>query len=237
MSISSTQNKLIKTLKNICKDIYSITNTSKEIAAEAASNIGGIKNRDKQYFEVMVEAVISKYCTDIVTILDNDTKIIKNILKQSISIKFDKIKDTLNVKNLYYMRNPRGSQCPPDFVIICNGELPVKIECKSARKLTPVWNCSIPAPDTIYVFNSSSINKTFVFRRHHIISEANAKYITTLCDEVTALCKEFSKKNKLETAPTFDYYPRKMFNQKTKFNPDDAQKMYEETIASIDDLL
>lgn len=224
-----------KTIEAICNEIYnykkienSNSNTNSKTKTKTDS---GLKNKLSQPFEIIVEKIIVKNgCISI-----NDKEIIKSIKKiNNTKIDFNEF-EKLKKNKIYYIRNPNGSQCPPDFLIISNNYKQLKLECKSSKTLKPVWNCSLPSNDTIYAFYSSKINNCFLFRSFHIITDDTIKSLNNLVEQINILCKEYKKsqtKNK-ELKSSFEYYNRKMFNQLVNFNITERTKLYEDVIKEI----
>lgn len=210
------------TLEAIISDIYSY---NKKVAKTVAKLSAGIKNKLSQPFESIVEHILIKHkCVQL-----TDKDILKCLKKQYDTLV---ISDKLDKDKIYFIRNPNGSQAPPDFLILSVGSKPVKLECKSSKTLKPVWNCSLPSKDTIYVFYSSKVNASFVFRSHHIIKDDVIISLNELVEKINKLCKEYNKLM-LPKSPSFSYYNRKMFNQLVAFDIKDRHKFYEETLRSL----
>jgi hypothetical protein len=126
----------------------------------------------------------------------------------------------INLSNYKYQ--PNGSQKPPDFKInYCDSM--INIECKSSKLKTPMWNCSLPNKDTIYIFSTPKSNILFfgdwICNDH--IKEITNKFIDTVKNNVIDYNFELST---LQSTYKWSVSFRKMFNQKTIF---DDQKQSE----------
>jgi hypothetical protein len=138
-----------------------------------------------------------------------------------------KIKLT-NKKNTYYVKNPFGTQKPPDFLILVNNLKPIKIECKSSKTLRPLWNCSLPNIDTIYIFYSGKIKKIFINLSKHIISNNTIDELTELTHKIKLLLNEVQKDKK-----EFFYYIRNMYVQNKNYEILKRNDMLNDTIIYI----
>lgn len=167
----------------------------------------GLKN-EYQPFEELVERVIQNYA-----LLANDST-------------------EANPNCIYYTRNPNGCQKPPDF-IIGQGQMYLKIECKSSKTLKPMWNCSLPEMDTVYVFQAKTLNTVFVCQGSDLISESEKCALSDLHASINKMVQEFNQNQ----AFGFTYYPRKMFNQVHKFELKQRQSLYDSTLRNIQSLL
>lgn len=92
------------------------------------------------------------------------------------------VENILKELNIKYTYQPNGTQRFPDFYI---EDYNIELECKSSIGKTPMWNCSYPKKDAIYVFSSKSEKQTFVFYGREIVNE-----------EVAKIYEEYSKKHK-----------------------------------------
>lgn len=70
-----------------------------------------------------------------------------------------------------YILQPSGSQGFPDVLIHDFDSRFICLECKSGKGKSPMWNDSVPNPESIYVFASSSLNETTVFLGMDVLSE------------------------------------------------------------------
>ena len=93
----------------------------------------------------------------------------------------EKIITSLGIKYTY---QPNGTQKYPDFRLSFESN-DVDLECKSSALRIPMWNCSYPKKDTLYVFSSKIENSTFVFFGCEVVSE-----------EISAIYEEYAKKHK-----------------------------------------
>jgi len=170
------------------------------INKEENEKIIGNKNKEQPY-ELKVKDILDEYCIEK-----------KNISKADLT----KYKYT----NIVYEYQPNGSQKPPDFIICCfdkdkneinNNYKPIKIECKSSKNGKPIWNCSIPDEDTIYIYYHTQKKVVYIFNGNEIISNEKKTEIIKFNEDIKKLCIEFNK-TKLSNA-NMSYYPRQMINQ------------------------
>lgn len=128
-----------------------------------------------------------------------------------------KILEILKEHNIRYEYQPNGSQKFPDFIL---PDYSISLECKSSIGTKPMWNCSYPKLDSIYVFSSKKLNKTLVFFGKELVTQ-----------EIIEIYEEYSKKhkilaeeinNKLLRIQDNNYgmkvYPRNMFTQTIGFD-------------------
>lgn len=72
-----------------------------------------------------------------------------------------------------YILQPAGSQGFPDILVLDFNDRFVAVECKSGQNgLCPMWNDSLPNPDTIYVLSSGKVNQTTLFLGKDVITDA-----------------------------------------------------------------
>jgi hypothetical protein len=111
---------------------------------------------------------------------------IKNRTNNNKKISFDKISvmttDSNDASKIYCMYQPFGKQNPPDFIILVNNKPIIKIECKSSDKqCKPVWNCSIPEKETIYIFGCKKLSNVFIFMGDSIVDDVNREELKKIC--------------------------------------------------------
>lgn len=163
-------------------------------------NTIGIKNNILSQ-EILIKNILNKYC------LENKKEEIKNDNKN----KFN---------NLFYEYQPNGSQKPPDFLISCENFEKIKLECKSSKSNKPLFNCSLPNNETIYIFNDTKKSKTYISYGDDIINSKKFSYekiyneVKNFYDNINKLTNNFN--NLILKDTNIKYYPRKMFIQKNK---------------------
>jgi hypothetical protein len=166
---------------------------------EENEKIIGNKNIEQPY-ELKVKNILDEHCIE------------KNISKADLT----KYKYT----NIVYEYQPNGSQKPPDFIICCfdkdkneinNNYKIIKIECKSSKNGKPIWNCSIPDEDTIYIYYDTRKKLIYIFNGNEIISKEKKTEIIKFNDDIKKLCDDFNKTKLSNT--NMSYYPRQMINQ------------------------
>ena len=156
MSINN-ENEYFIIVNEILDKIYNLSNEENE-------KITGTKNKEQPY-ELKIKNILDTHCIEKIEKINKDEYIDKN--------------KKYKYNNLFYEYQPNGSQLPPDFIIyyekinsepitICNK---IKIECKSSKNNKPVWNCSIPDEDTIYVYYDTQKKLVYIFYGDEIITK------------------------------------------------------------------
>ena len=200
---------------------YSISILDKifnSINKEENEKIIGNKNKEQPY-ELLIKNILDENCIEKKTFISNNSIVIDDNKKISITVS---ITDSKKYKynNIVYEYQPNGSQKPPDFIICCfdkdkneinNNYKTIKIECKSSKNDKPIWNCSIPDEDTIYVFYNTHKKLVYIFNGDEIISKEKKSEIIKFNDDIKKLCNEFNKTALSNTNMSF--YPRQMINQ------------------------
>ena len=177
MSKITTELEYFNALIEILEQIYDCSNESNE-------KITGIKNKEQPY-ELKIKDILDEY-----SIESNKSNKSQNEIKSEIKCKYT---------NLFYEYQPNGSQQPPDYMVYCENYEKIKIECKSSKTNKPVWNCSIPEKNTIYVFLDTKNKKTYIFDGEDIIGTQDRLEIIKFNDELKTdsktLLHELSRKN------------------------------------------
>ena len=201
MSINN-ENEYFIIVNEILDKIYNLSNEENE-------KITGTKNKEQPY-ELKIKNILDTHCIEKIEKINKDENIDKN--------------KKYKYNNLFYEYQPNGSQLPPDFIIyyekinsepiiICNK---IKIECKSSKNNKPVWNCSIPDEDTIYVYYDTQKKLVYIFYGDEIITKEKKLEIIKFNNELKKLCNEFNKTTLCDT--NINYYPRQMMNQIKKMD-------------------
>lgn len=136
-----------------------------------------------------------------------------------------------------YTYQPNGSQNPPDFSLNYRGKI-YNIECKSSKKIKkPMWNCSIPDKDTLYIFSIPDSN--ILFFGDWIIDEKSRMEMESYIEESKLLAKKYNNRLlKLDNEYKWNVRFRKMFEQNTVFDKNRREELrvrMEEFISSIDE--
>lgn len=212
-----TKNEYDATIVEILNKIYDLSNEENE-------KIVGVKNKEQPY-ELKIKKILNEYCVETIKKKNNTNN---TNIDDNTNIKYD---------NLFFEYQPNGSQQPPDFQIHCENYETKKIECKSSKNNRPVWNCSIPEPDTIYVYYDTQKKLTYIFEGDKIISNDDRNKIIKFNDELKKLCIKFN--NSTLDNKNISYYPRQMINQTKKMdiiipNRDIEFKKLKNKILSID---
>lgn len=75
-----------------------------------------------------------------------------------------------------FIVQPSGSQGFPDVLVLDYNNRFVAIECKSSKGgFCPMWNDSLPNPNSIYVLSSGEVNKTTIFLGKDVITNAEVQ--------------------------------------------------------------
>ena len=133
----------------------------------------------------------------------------------------------------YFIKNPFGTQAPPDFILLHHNCNPVYLECKSGVK--PVWNCSLPNDHTVYLYNSSNKNNkstTYIFLSRHVITPENKQLMEEIHQQVKNLVAEKLKNS--NNSDNFTYYPRPMYNQIKMLDEKDREAMYNDVLFKLE---
>lgn len=187
----TTELEYYNALIEILEKIYDCSNESNE-------KITGIKNKEQPY-ELKIKDILDEY--------SNESNESNESNKSEIKCKYT---------NLFYEYQPNGSQQPPDYMIFCENYEKIKIECKSSKTNKPVWNCSIPEKNTIYVFLDTKNKKTYIFDGEDIIESKDRLEIIKFNDELKKLCAKFNET--ILSDKNMSYYPRQMINQTKKMD-------------------
>jgi hypothetical protein len=94
-----------------------------------------------------------------------------------------KVKEILENSKINYAYQPNGKQAFPDFYLKDYG---VQVECKSTVISKPMWNCTYPKKDALYIFSSKKLSKTLVMYGSDIIT-----------DEISKIYEEYASRHKL----------------------------------------
>lgn len=131
--------------------------------------------------------------------------------------KSDKTKVIKNLSNGCYVYQPKGSQNFPDFIIRYKGKV-YNIECKSSQKTKkPMWNCSYPEKDSIYIFSIPSSN--ILFFGEWICDEESKEIMKDFIEDSKAVAKKYSSRLlNLDSDYKWKVTFRKMFEQSTVFD-------------------
>lgn len=126
----------------------------------------------------------------------------------------DMVENLLKKHKLKYLRNPNGSNQPPDFSVSYGGK-EISLECKSSKGSSPTFNNSLPEKDTIYIFCSMKYDETTIFRGKDVVS---LKVRVLMEEAISAIKKvEYKHRKILMENDTlnrgFRYYSRNMFLQ------------------------
>ena len=192
---------------NILEEIYKFNSEENE-------KIIGNKNKEQPY-ELQIKNILDECCIEKKNFISNNSVVIDDNKKISIT---DSKKYKYN--DIVYEYQPNGSQKPPDFIIYCfdkdkneinNNYKTIKIECKSSKNGKPIWNCSIPDEDTIYIYYNTQKKIVYIFNGNEIIVNEKKTEIKKFNEEIKKLCIEFNKTKLSNT--NISYYPRQMINQ------------------------
>jgi hypothetical protein len=104
---------------------------------------------------------------------DQYPKITKSMLKKWARTNDDTAlrKATVGLPQGSYIVQPSGSQGFPDILVLDFNDLFFSIECKSSKTTCPMWNDSLPHPNSIYVLACGNLNQTTLFMGRDVITE------------------------------------------------------------------
>lgn len=188
-----TKKEYYNIIIEILDKIYNLSNEENE-------KITGIKNKEQPY-EIKIKNILNEYCIE--NIKKNKKEITNNIKKSK-------------YENLFFEYQPNGSQMPPDFKIYCEKFEEIKIECKSSKNNKPVWNCSIPEKETIYIYYDTKTKETYIFDGEEIVSEKIRSQVIKFNEELKILCNKFNET--ILCDENISYYSRQMINQIKKID-------------------
>lgn len=145
------------------------------------------------------------------------------------------VRDTTQAN--HYIREPNGSQVPPDFRIVLN-QTSLDIECKSSKSgYKPMWNGTFPSNDTLYLFTNKKDNETLLFKGGEIVTP-----------QVEMLCNEYKKANRdlhehynnlltqlsvSENPYGMRVYPRNMFVQSFHLDKNKKQEYLKDIVTKL----
>lgn len=133
----------------------------------------------------------------------------------------NKIAKAFGKHDIEFEKHPNGTHRFPDFRIKLGEDFTeYDVECKSSKSnYIPLWNCTYPQKEAIYIFTNKKHNETLVFSGNEIITDK----ISTVFEEykikhkeLAALCNK--KLQKLKNPYGLKIYPRNMFTQSKNLN-------------------
>jgi hypothetical protein len=150
-------------------------------------------------------------------------------------IYFDSSKYKLNENIIYIIKNICGTQSPPDFALLIHGYIPILLEAKSSKGKRPLWNCSLPNKNTIYLFYSGQYNRIFIHLSYHILDSEMETILKNLNHQIRMLVNKANEEiiKKLNTKKKWDYYPRPMYNQKFDYDISQIDLFFQNVIDEL----
>jgi len=118
----------------------------------------------------------------------------------------NQIEELLKKYEIEYEPQPNGSQSFPDFYL---PDQDLNLECKSTANYAPMWNCSLPRPDALYILCSKKLNKTNMFFGKYVLSEENYNKLI----EKSKMLKQYIKDNQ-GNSEDYGIYDRLAFQDK-----------------------
>lgn len=232
--MSEKRQRFLTLIRTIFQQIFDNKLASKNIANT------GLKNSD-QSFENQVKKILTDNNFQEIEQEDVRKQFSKVLTKQQKTkkpIHFGHVDFNNDLNGNYFIKNPFGTQAPPDFILLHHNCNPVYLECKSGVK--PVWNCSLPNEHTVYLYNSSNkSNKsgnnstTYIFLSRHVITAENKQ----LMEEIHQLVKNLVSEKQKKSTDSFTYYPRPMYNQIKMFEEKDREAMYNDVLLELEQLV
>ena len=122
-----------------------------------------------------------------------------------------------------FIPQPFGSQMTPDFIVVIDGWV-LYVEMKRTKGKKISWNTGFPKNDYLYIFDSGKLGRIIFFGDHHPGYGGKENYYNSIVDEV----KSFAK-SKFDSTP-FDFYMRKMINDKGDYDKD---VLYKKTLDKV----
>ena len=122
-----------------------------------------------------------------------------------------------------FIPQPFGSQMTPDFIVVIDGWV-LYVEMKRTKGKKISWNTGFPKNDYLYIFDSGKLGRIIFFGDHHPVYGGKENYYNSIVDEV----KSFAK-SKFDSTP-FDFYMRKMINDKGDYDKD---VLYKKTLDKV----
>ena len=228
----------------ILNDILTFIFENKEQnVSTATAHLTSIKNVNSQNFAPYIFDKFMKYGEknkNIIKEIPSETllnKIKKDYNHDRIYQKeyFNSTKYKLNEDSIYIIKNICGTQSPPDFALLIHGYLPILLEAKSSKGKRPLWNCSLPNKNTIYLFYSGGYNRIFIHLSHHILEDEVEKVLKDLYQEIKILVKKVNEDilKKLNTIKKWDYYPRPMYNQKFDYDLSQIDLFFQDALQEV----
>jgi hypothetical protein len=145
-----------------------------------------------------------------------------------------KVKEILENSMINYTYQPNGKQAFPDFYL---KDYDVQVECKSTVISKPMWNCTYPKKDALYIFSSKKLSKTLVMYGSAIITDEISKIYEEYASRHKLLQVEIN--SKLEQIPNkygMKIFARNMFVQSIGFSSKSSEESCEiSNDSSLDD--
>jgi adenine-specific DNA-methyltransferase len=143
--------------------------------------------------------------------MNNFIKKLKSMSYASSKNQEIQVENILKELKIDYVYQPNGTQKFPDFHI---PKLKIDLECKSSIGKIPMWNCTYPKKEALYVFSSKAEKKTFVFFGDEIISEEISKIYEEYSIKHKQLQNEINEKlSKIDNKYKMKVFARNMFTQ------------------------
>ena len=101
--------------------------------------------------------------------------------------------------------NPNGSQRSPDIMIIHNKHA-LRLECKTSKTGSSVWNSGLPKKNHVYIFNAYEKEDISYALGQDLISDKEIENLNVMSSIVHYLSDGVKFNSK------WNYYPRAMFN-------------------------
>jgi hypothetical protein len=149
---------------------------------------------------------------------DNSHKTNEVEVERILQIYLTKLNKNEEMKEKTYIKNPNGTQKFPDFIIKIDNKI-YNLECKSSKiSYKPLWNCSYPEKDSIYIFTNRKDNNTVIFYGNELITSNLQFLLEEYKIKTKALEEEYNSKiRKLDNKDNpykIEVYARNMFVQK-----------------------
>jgi len=94
-----------------------------------------------------------------------------------------------------YINQPAGSQGFPDVLVLDFDNRFIAFECKSSSGGgCPMWNDSLPKPNSIYIMNSGKYNQTTMFLGRDVITQAEQDLMDEQEKAIEKIVNEYKAK-------------------------------------------
>lgn len=116
-----------------------------------------------------------------------------------------------------FIPQPFGSQMTPDFIVVIDGRV-LYVEMKRSNQKNISWNTGYPKNDYFYIFDSGKLGRIIFFGDHHPAYGGLEDQYNDLVDKLKL------ESDRLFGSTPFNFYMRKMINDKGSYDKDALYK-------------